>query len=137
MSGITSALNIAKSAIMAQQYSLSVTGNNIANVNNPDYALQDAYHINADPLSYAGYIFGTGVDISQIQQSVDQLLENRLTDEISNQAAMEEAESYMSIIESICNETSGASLNSAISDYWNAWHDLANNPLGTSERIQI
>lgn len=137
MSGITSTLSIAKTAIAAQQYGLNVTGHNIANVNNPDYSRQDAEHINNKPAPYGGFLFGTGVNVSQIQQTVDQLLENRLTDEKSAQTAFEEAESYMKVLEGFFDENSDASLNSIISDYWNSWHDLSDNPLGTSERVQI
>ncbi len=137
MSGITSTLNIAKTAIAAQQYGLNVTGHNIANVNNPDFSRQEADHISNKPASYAGFLFGTGVNVSEIQQTVDQLLENRLTDEKSAQAMFEEAESYMQVLEGFFDENSEASLNSIISDFWNAWHDLSDNPLGTSERVQI
>jgi len=137
MSGITSTLSIAKTAIAAQQYGLNVTGHNIANVNNPDYARQDAEHISNKPALYSGFLFGTGVNVSQIQQTVDQLLENRLTDEKSAQAMFEEAESYMKVLEGFFDENSDASMNSMLSEYWNSWHDLADNPLGSSERVQI
>ena len=61
------------------------------------------------------------------------MLENRLTDEKSTQAMFEEAESYMKVLEGFFDENSDASMNSIISDYWNAWHDLSDNPLGVSE----
>ncbi|MFA5905113.1 MAG: flagellar hook-associated protein FlgK, partial [Desulfobacula sp.] len=137
MSGLSSTLNIAKTAIAAQQYGLNVTGHNIANVNNADYARQNADHISNKPSLYAGFLFGTGVNVSQVQQSVDALLENRLTNEKSTQSMFEQAESYMKVLEGFFDENSEASMNSILSDYWNAWHDLSDNPLGTSERAQI
>ena len=81
MAGITSTLNIAQGAIIAQQYGLTVTGHNIANANNPDYSRQNADHLNNTPALYAGHLFGTGVAVDQVKQTVDQLLENRLSDE--------------------------------------------------------
>ncbi len=137
MSGITSTLNIAKTAIAAQQYGLNVTGHNIANVNNPDFSRQNADHISNKPAPYAGFLFGTGVNVRQVEQVVDTLLENRLTDEKSTQAMFEEAESYMKILEGFFDENSESSMNSVISEYWNSWHDLSDNPLGVSERVQI
>ncbi|MBU2629855.1 MAG: flagellar hook-associated protein FlgK, partial [Proteobacteria bacterium] len=137
MSGISSTLNIAKTAIAAQQYGLNVTGHNIANVNNPDYSRQNADHISNKPSLYAGFLFGTGVNVAQVEQTVDALLENRLTDEKSTQAMFEEAESYMKVLEGFFDENSEASMNTILSDYWNAWHDLSDNPLGVSERVQI
>ncbi|MFH2060648.1 MAG: flagellar hook-associated protein FlgK [Pseudomonadota bacterium] len=137
MSGITSTLNIAKSAIAAQQYGLNVTGHNIANVNNPNYSRQNADHVSNRPAPYAGFLFGTGVNVQQVEQTVNTLLENRLTDEKSTQSMFEEAESYMKVLEGFFDENSEASMNGIISDYWNAWHDLSDNPLGVSERVQI
>ncbi|SDT85734.1 flagellar hook-associated protein FlgK [Desulfobacula phenolica] len=137
MAGITSTLGIAKSAIAAQQYGLAVTGNNIANVNNSGYSLQTADQINRTPTPYGGFLFGTGVDTSQIKQSVNSLLESRLTDERSTQAAFEEAESYMNILGGFFDENSDASITSSMSEFWNSWHDLSDNPLGSSERVAV
>ena len=137
MSGLSSVLSIAKTAIAAQQYGLNITGNNIANVNNPDYSVQNADQKNMRPALYAGYLFGTGVDTSQIQQSVDQLLEQRLTNAISTQASLEEQESYMRVLESFFDESSQTSISSVLTEFWNSWHDLANNPEGSSERVAV
>lgn len=137
MSGISSTLSIAKTAIASQQYGLAVTGNNIANVNNPDYSLQNADQINRTPALYAGFLFGTGVDTSQIKQSVDSLLENRLTDEKSTQASFGEAEAYMNILEGYFDENSDASISSIMIEFWNSFHDLSDNPLGSSERVAV
>lgn len=137
MSGLGSTLNISKSAILSQQYGLAVTGNNIANVNNPDYSMQTADQTTMTSIRYAGYLFGTGVDTSQIQQNVDSFLENRLTDELSNQAAYEEAEAYMNILEGYFDADSDSSVGNLLTDFWNSWYDLSNNPLGSSERVTV
>lgn len=137
MSGISSTLSIAKTAISAQQYGLAVTGQNIANVNNPDYSVQNADQKNRTPTLHGGLLFGTGVDTSQVQQSVDKLLEQRLTDEKSTQASFEEQESYMRILEGFFDENSDASISSVLTEFWNSWHDLSDNPNGSSERVAI
>ncbi len=137
MSGLTSTLNIAKTAIAAQQYGLNVTGHNVSNVNNPDFSRQRADHISNAPAMYGGHLFGTGVNVSQVKQTVDTLLENRLTGEKSAQSALAEAESYMQVIEGFFDESSEASLNQSLGKFWNAWHDLSSSPLGASQRVQV
>jgi flagellar hook-associated protein FlgK len=137
MSGLGSVLSISKTAIMAQQYGLAVTGNNIANVNNPNYSLQTADQANMDSILYAGYLFGTGVNTSQIEQNVNSLLENRLTDEISSQSAYQEAEAYMNILEGYFDFNSESSVANILTDFWNSWYDLSDNPLGSSERVAV
>ena len=132
MSGISSTLSIAKTAIAAQQYGLNITGQNIANVNNPDYSVQNADQKNRKPALYAGFLFGTGVDTNQIQQSVDKLLEQRLTNEQSTQASFEEQESYIRILEGFFDENSETSISSVLTEFWNSWHDISDNPKGSS-----
>lgn len=137
MSGLFSILNIAKGALAAQQYGINVTGNNIANVNNSDYSLQTADQQSNISVVYSGLQFGSGVSVDKIEQAVDQLFENRLTDAKSSQAAFEEAESYLNVIESIFDESSDTSITSLTSQFWNSWSDLSINPLGSSERVAV
>jgi len=137
MGGIGSTLSIAKTAIAAQQYGLNITGQNIANVNNPDYSVQNAQQQSMRPSLYGGFLFGTGVDTFQIRQSVDQLLEQRLTNEMSTQASFEEQESYMRVLEGFFDENSDTSIRSILTEFWNSWQDLSDNPLGSSERVTV
>jgi flagellar hook-associated protein FlgK len=137
MSGIYSTLSIAKTAIAAQQYGLSITGQNVANVNNEDYSVQYANQVSMKPAPYAGFIFGTGVDLSEIKQSVDALLEGRLTEEYASQAYFEEQESYMRVLEGFFDESSDSSLASVLTEFWNTWHDMSDNPQGSSERVAV
>ncbi|SLM29216.1 putative flagellar hook-associated protein [Desulfamplus magnetovallimortis] len=137
MSGLGSTLHIAKDALAANQYGLNVTGNNIANVNNPDYSRQTIEQINKGPVPYAGFLFGSGVDSSQITQSVNQLLENRLTGEKASLAGYEEADYYVRIIADHFNESSENSISNIMTDFWNSWNDLSNNPADDSERLIV
>jgi len=43
----------------------------------------------------------------------------------------------MDEVESIFNESSGNGINSLMSEFWNAWSDLANTPDGTSQRNSL
>lgn len=135
MSGIWNTLNIGKNAIAVQQYGINVTGHNIANVNNPDYSRQTIPLTSSTPITYAGFLMGSGVEAEQIRSSVDQLLENRLTKQDSNLSSLEEMASYLNVLESYFNENSESSLSVQMSEFWNAWHDVSDNPEGASERI--
>ncbi|MCA1795464.1 MAG: flagellar hook-associated protein FlgK, partial [Desulfobacteraceae bacterium] len=137
MAGISSTLSISKTAIATQQYGLNITGQNIANVNNPDYSVQNADHISRKPLAYAGFLFGTGVDMNQVEQSVDKLLEARLNKEQSTQASFADQESYMRVLEGFFDENSDTSISSVLTEFWNAWHDISDNPQGSSERVAV
>ncbi len=137
MPGIGLVMNIAKEAVAAQQVGLNVVGNNIANVNTPSYSKQYVPHTSKNPLPYRGLLVGTGVDVEQIQQSSDQMLENRLVQQKSYLASYEEASAFLGVMETLFNENSDSSIGGLISEFWNSWHDLSNNPTGTSERDAV
>ncbi|MCG8564606.1 MAG: flagellar hook-associated protein FlgK, partial [Desulfobacterales bacterium] len=137
MSGLSATLNIAKNAIAAQQAGLNITGHNVANVNNPDFSRQRADHVNSSPIIYGGHLFGTGVKVGQVQRTVDQLLENRLTTAASKKAALVETQGYMAQLEATFSTQSATGLNANLGKFWNAWHDLSNMPGGSAQRIQV
>jgi len=135
MSGIGMVLNTAKLAIAAQQQGLAVTSHNIANVNSPYYSRQSAVHSPRDPIAYGEYWLGSGVDMSAVQRSADQLLENRLIDIKSDLASSEEMATYMDIFEAALNENSESGISNLMVEFWNAWQGVSNNPTGAPERV--
>ena len=137
MSGIGMVLNTAKLALAAQQQGLSVTSHNIANVNTPYYSRQSAVHSPRDPVSYGNFWLGTGVDMTAVQRSADQLLENRLIDIKSNLASFEQMAAYMDIFEASLNENSESGISNLMAEFWNAWQDVSNNPTGAPERVAV
>ena len=137
MSGIGMVLNIATTALNAQQYGLGVTGQNIANVNTEGYSRQNPVLVAKQPLMYGGLLMGRGVDTEQVSRSSDQLIENKLMQEKSNMLSSSEMEKYMQVLEGYFNENSGNSISTMLSDFWNRWYDISNNPSGTSERNSL
>ena len=137
MSSLNAILNTASNAVTAYQAAISVTGQNIANADNDDYSIQSANLSTTYSVKSRGNIYGTGVTVSSVTRSVNQLLENTLTSELSNQAALEEARVYMSSIEDLFSEDSDDSLNTLLDVYWSAWEDLSNNPSGETEQNAV
>ncbi|MCG8568140.1 MAG: flagellar hook-associated protein FlgK, partial [Desulfobacterales bacterium] len=137
MSGLNSILNMAESAIMTQQAALSVTGQNISNVDNADYSVQSTQHITNPSINQGGQIYGTGVSVEQVNQDVNQLLENRLTTEMSSQAGLDIEAQYLATLESLFGTTGDNDLNSLADTYWNSWDALANDPSGDAQQTQV
>jgi flagellar hook-associated protein 1 FlgK len=134
---ILSVLDIARSALSAQQYGVEVTGHNIANVNTPEYSRQNPIISGREPAKYGGLLFGRGVDVDTIVRTTDKFVEKQLILEKSSMSLSQEMENYMRILEGLFNESSGTSISSLISDFWNLWHDISNNPSGISERTAL
>lgn len=137
MSGLGLVLSIAKDALAAQQYSIDVTAHNIANVNTPGYSRQRPVYEAKEPAPYGGLLLGRGVDTTQIVRVSDQFIENRLMQQKSSLLSSKEMENYMQVVEGFFNENSEISISEMLAEFWNFWHDIANNPSGASERIAI
>jgi flagellar hook-associated protein 1 FlgK len=137
MSSLGMVLNIATTALAAQQYGMDVTAHNIANVNTEGYSRQLPTLQGKQAVLYQGVIMGLGVKTEQVTRSVDQFIENKLMQEKSNTSSSQEMEKYMQVLEGIFSENSEASISSMLSDYWNLWNDVSNNPSVSSERIAL
>ncbi|WP_289019654.1 flagellar hook-associated protein FlgK [Desulfobacter postgatei] len=137
MSSLNAILNTASNAVTAYQAAISVTGQNIANADNDDYSIQSVALSTTPTVTSRGNIYGTGVIASSVASSVNQIIENSLNSELSNQAALEEAKVYMSSIEDLFSEDSDDSLNTLLDAYWSAWEDLSNNPSGETEQNAV
>ena len=137
MSNLGMVLNIARSALAAQQYGMGVTGHNIANVNTDGYSLQRPVLTPKQPLLSEGLVIGRGVETKQVVRSFDQFIENQLMQEKAGMLSSKEMENYMQILEGFFNENSATSISMMLSDFWNFWHDISNNPSGVSERIAL
>ncbi len=134
MGGISLVLNAAKDALMTQQYAIDVTSHNVANVNTPGYSRQSPILSSKMPAPYAGFILGRGVELDQIVRNTDSFIETRLRERNGTLSAMTEQEVYLQALEGVFNESSGRSLSTQFENFWNAWHDLSNNPSGDAER---
>ena len=137
MSGLGLVLDIAKTALSTQRYGIDVTGHNIANVNNPSYSRQSPVIEAKEAVSYGGVLLGRGVDTTNVVRATDQFIESQLSEQKSNEVAFQEMEQYMRIVEGFLNENSETSISVLLSDFWNLWHDISNNPAGSAERVAI
>ncbi|MBU1052866.1 MAG: flagellar hook-associated protein FlgK [Proteobacteria bacterium] len=129
--------DIANSALAAQRYGIEVTSHNVANVNTPGYTRQSPIYETKLPASVGGLQLGRGVNTSAIRRISDQFIENQLMGQGSNLSSSEELESYIKVLEGRFSESSNASISAMLSDYWNLWQDISNNPTGSSERTAI
>ena len=134
MSGIGLVLNVAKDALLTQQYAIDVVSHNIANVSTDGYSKQVPIMEAKQAAPYGGFLFGRGVTLNDIIRNTNDFIETRLRNGNSDLTAMTEKQLYMSVMESVFNENSSRSLSSQFNDFWNAWEDLINNPSGIPER---
>jgi flagellar hook-associated protein 1 FlgK len=134
MTGINMTLDIARQAIAANQYGLSVTGQNIANVDNTSYSRQLVELQNSTSVKIGDLVFGTGVEVTEVASAVDDLLQSWMNDQQATASAYGEMATNLLYIEDIFGLDTENSLDTLFSDFWNSWSELSNNPTGTAER---
>lgn len=127
--GLTNALQIGKSGILASQAALQAVGNNLANTGTENYHRS---RVSLSPIGdqqiSSGLFIGRGVQIQAITRLVDEALENRIRGSIADQSGSLERAEMLEQIESIQNELSDVNVSSRLSDFFAAWSDLAANP---------
>ena len=138
MSNVYGLFTIGGNALLAQQKAIDITGNNIANVNTEGYSRQRLNLVQNSPIRVNGATMSTGVQAEQrIQRFYDQFLNAQLNDENQSLGRWEARKNTLEKAEMLFDEVSGYGLNAAMSDYWNAWQDVVNNPSGHVERVSL
>ena len=128
-------LDIGRSALQAAQFGLDVTGNNIANVNTPNYTRQRPVYAPGVTVSLGGGVsHGSGVSVEGVQRIYDALLGHQVYKANSEWADYELREQTYRRIESVLYPSDETNLGKQIDEFFNALHDLANNPGGLAER---
>jgi flagellar hook-associated protein 1 FlgK len=102
MPGLFDTLNLGTRAMQAQQAGVTISGQNLANANNPAYSRQRVDFQTSDAVSTPSGVFGTGVQIAGVQQIRDSLLDAQIRDEnsvggfwTSSQGALENAQTQL------------------------------------------
>lgn len=135
---LSSALQIGRSSILANQSALEVAGNNLANVTTPGYHRQSIALTPAhgDQLS-RDISIGQGVTVQSITRNISEALESRIRSSISQGASSQTTVDVLTQLQSLENEFSDVDLSSNLSEFFDAWSELANTPNDASKRTLV
>src|SRR5258708_4288503 len=142
MGTITSLMDIALQALMANQEGLNVTGNNVANQNTAGYTRQVVSFQSVDSVTLSGNTYGSGVTASATSQR-DRVLEQQVQQQTQTQAQSGALESALQKIQNIfglSSTTSSASstvLGTAIDSFFSSLSALPTNPSATAPRQSV
>ena len=134
---IFSVLNTAKLGLQTNQTAIEVTGHNIANVQTEGFSRQEV-NLEVNRPRRVGLAFlGTGVRATSVTRDFDQFLYNQILGESSTLGNFDIRNTFFQRLETIVNESSGVSLNNAMSEFYLAFDDLASNPTNLSARTAV
>ncbi len=142
--GLSVSLDIATSALRAQQLGVDVVSHNIANVNTPGFSRQELQLASeVSPLTGAqgrdsrlGQP-GMGVNASEIRRIRDQFLDFQVREVLHSFGRFNAEAGALERAEVIFNEPSEGGLSNLLADFWNAWRELSNAPESTAARANV
>ncbi|GAB6042528.1 flagellar hook-associated protein FlgK [Endothiovibrio diazotrophicus] len=133
MAATSDLFSIGTGALVSYQRVLATTSHNISNVQNPDYSRQRVeLTANTPQRSGAGFI-GSGVTTSSVNRLYDNFLTTTVRDHTTEESRLDTFYSYASQVDDLL-ANSDAGLTPAIESFFNAVHDVANDPTSSSTR---
>ncbi len=124
--GLFSAMQIGRSALVSSQVGIQVAGNNMANATTPGYARQALFLSPSRGQVMGAYSLGRGVGIDAVQRQIDEALQARLRQGISDEQSASALFDVMSQLESVLGELSGNDLSSELGSFFDTWSEATN-----------
>ena len=142
MGTITSIMDIAQQALMADQDALNVTANNVANQNTPGYTREVVNFQSVDAVTLSGLSVGSGVTVTATSQR-DRVLEQRVQQQTQVEAQSGALESALQQIQNIfglsstSSSASATALGTATTSFFSALTALSSDPADTATRQNV
>jgi flagellar hook-associated protein 1 len=134
---LVSLLSIARTALLAQQRAMSVTGHNVANAQTPGYTRQVLDLHAAGPLWTPHGTLGLGVEAGAVLRMRDVFLDpayRRSADQLGSATARQQT---LTAIENAVNEPSDTGVSAALDALFKSFGDLAGNPADRTLRSLV
>jgi flagellar hook-associated protein 1 len=145
MGTLTSLLNIASEALLADQAALNATANNVANQNTPGYTREVVSFQSGDSVSLSGESQSEGVTAT-VSSLRDRVLEQRVQQQTQTTAQSAALQTALQQVENIFGLTSASTgsgavassqLGTAINGFFSSLSSLEGNPSDTATRQKV
>ncbi|MCK9518583.1 MAG: flagellar hook-associated protein FlgK [Dehalococcoidia bacterium] len=142
--GISIGLDIAVKALRAHQLAVDVASHNLANATSPGFSRQRVLlrplgidgsdHFTRDALLGRT---GFGVDASDVNRVRDIFLDYQQRQALGQRTQSETQAQALEKAELVFNDPSDDGLAAMLAQFWNAWHDVVNDPEGSAARTTL
>lgn len=142
--GLSVGLDIAVTALRAQQLAVDVASHNIANANTAGFSRQEVGMTAV--VAVAGSTMtrdlrndstGLGVDAGTVRRLRDEFIDAQFRTVIQSQSGFEAEARALEQTEVIINEPSESGVGALFASFWNAWRDLSNGPESSAARANL
>jgi flagellar hook-associated protein 1 FlgK len=127
-------IQIASSSLQASQLGLQVVGENVANANTPGYSRAVLVQTPSPTEQLGGVLVGLGVQVTGVQQQVDQYLNQRLRNATSDQVSAQTQVTTYQELQSAIGSLGSSNLTTSLTAFFNSIQNVVNQPEDTSVR---
>ncbi len=131
--GLTDILNTARDAMTAQTFGLTVTGQNVSNVNTPGYVRRQALLETRD---MGDRNFGS-VNVAGLRRVADEFVDQRHLSLTGLSAEASQRDQLLSQAEALVNDFEGTGLSSSINGLFSSFSSLASLPTDPTVRATV
>ena len=136
MSSLNATLSMATQSLLAQELELQVTNNNIANASTAGYTRETVNLAEAPPTQDGSLSVGSGVAVQGIQSLSDALLTMRVQQQTSDQSSATAQVNALNAVQTFF-PSSGNSVSSALSFFFNSLSALSTDPSNSADRQTV
>ncbi len=137
MSKIHGMLDVGRRSMMNSQTALQTVGHNIANKSTEGYSRQRVEIQSNQPVTHGNLRIGMGARSAAITRTNNPYLEKQIGKEQGHLGYAQGKSEGMARVESVYNEQANKGLNQFITDFFNAFRELANNPESIATRTLV
>lgn len=123
-----SSLEVGRRALLAHNFGLDVTSNNIANTNTEGYSRRQAVFSEAAPYSTQGYYIGTGIDGQSLRSFREEYLDREVRKTNGKETSYKNDVEIFNAIETILREPTDNNLGEVVNNLLNIFEELALQP---------
>lgn len=137
MASIYGIMDVAKTALFANQVVIQTIGQNIANTSTAGYSRQVVDLQAQTPAESSPGMIGRGVKAAAIERQYNSFIETELIKEQQNYGMMSASADSLTRVEKFFNESTSSGIGTALDDVFNAFQDLTSKPSGSAERTNL
>jgi flagellar hook-associated protein 1 FlgK len=134
---IHSMMDIGKRTMMNSQSALQTIAHNIANKTTEGYSRQRVDQVTAPPIGEGRLQLGMGARAAQVSRVNNPFIDKQLQMETGVMGYHDAQANTMGKVEQVFNEQSNKGLNQYMSDFFNAFRELSNNPESSTTRVVV
>lgn len=137
MSKISAMMDTGKRSLMNSQTTLQTVGHNIANKSTEGYSRQRVELSSNTPIGEGNLQIGMGAKASAVTRVNNPWLEKQIQKEGTSMGFQDSRADALSRVEQVYNEQNNKGLNQYITDFFNSFRELSNNPESLASRTIV